>query len=184
MAIIAVGFDDVLLSALKTKLETFETREAAISSAVAFKVEVDNPDPWNPQEGIPLVNLTIDSDTSDPTASSSGHTRQGTLTVKAQCIAPKNAARLRYLKQQVLAGLFSVAVSPYLGFKSGEINISWPSWSHIEFESVEQRMSVFAGEWTFSVKYAWEPEEVAGTAISEYTVKTDQWEGVYVFPTT
>jgi hypothetical protein len=177
-ATVPLGFDDVLLANLKTKLKAFRAAQVALDSHVNFDIDIDRGDPWNTER--PLVNLVATDDPADTSKSSLG-IRSGFLTVKAQCFAPKKSARLRYLKAQVLEGLFDLSTMPLFGFSEKEISYKNPSWTRVAFEDPELAASLFAGEWSFTVGYSWRPSASAGVPVSEIYAKTVLWDGIYDF---
>jgi hypothetical protein len=97
------------------------------------------------------------------------------------CIAPKKSSRLRYLKQQVITGIFSLADAPYFGFSEGNIEIHWPSWTRVQIEDNDSERSIYAGKWSFDVVGTFAPEELAEVFLAAAHVDSTLWSADYSF---
>ncbi len=180
MAIISRGIDDLALDAYVAKLTAWQAAQKAITAAAAFDTARDTPEWWTTT--VPLVDLTCDTDDFEPKGSDARIVRQARITFKAICIAPLAASRLYYLKQQALAGLFSLD-APHIetSLGVGKLSAGWPSWSRIAFEDREFEKNVFAGAWTWQASYSWEADETTPPALSDVSIDAARWTALYHF---
>ena len=171
MPIVGRGGDDLLLDAMVTKLEAFRAREVAINSGVNFELARDRTQPWKDLTK-PLVNLEIETDEPENT--------DFKATVKAYCLVPSlvddkgtapltGAYRLYYLKEQVRCGLLAL-LTPDLGLTLGTVELKKPQWARIHFQDREMEQNIIGGAWTFECLYAWEPEDITTTDLTDLVV--------------
>jgi hypothetical protein len=189
-ATIPRGFDDVLTDHTVDMLKAFSAEQASFDPAVAFTSERDRRRPPSTRE-LPLVNVWVDGNTPESRGATARTVGAEEITVNVDCIAYAStdggdddsdkaaALRLAYLKEQVRQALYML-ISADLGFAPGVISRrSWPTWTLYKDESGNPEESVIGGRWTFTVAYAWTPEDVQGLPVSEISVDVGLWSGFY-----
>lgn len=192
MAVLPRPLDDLLLDAYVAKLTAWRTAQLAAAAAVTptpipaasinFDIDRNRAEAWN--TAVPLVNIALSDDAYETSKGSNIDTcRTGRLTIKAECYAPLDEARLLYLKYQALAGLFSLDL-PHVkpGLTIGEFRRdSWPSWSLVDVSDFQLETDLFVGAWSWTALYAWEPDETDPPALSDVSVNAGRWSALYSF---
>jgi len=182
MAVIPRGLDDLLLDAYVTKLSAWRDAQVVMSAAVIFDVDRDRPEAWDTTR--PLVNLTIAEDSYNSKGSASRTIRGARLSIKAECYAPKDKTRLPYLKHQAISGLFSLD-APHIETSIGASYFTldgWPSWSPVSVTDLQSEEDLFVGVWSWSVLYAWAPDETDPPALSDISIDAaNRWTALYHF---
>lgn len=186
-AVIARGIDDVALDAMITRLEVFEARERAISSAAAFEIERDRKTPWTSLSQ-PLVEVEEDTDTPEPKGSTVRKACNFNAHVRIICLVPYKGdpdaaySRFYYLKEQVRSALYALPTIN-LGSDPGELVLGRPTWRRVSFEDHELEASIVCGAWEFDLTYPWTPEDSAVvTPMTELSVAVgDKWSALYEY---
>ncbi len=171
MPIIVRGGDDLLLDGMVSKLGVFRAREVAIDAAVDFDIARDRTQPWK-DLAKPLVNLEIETDEpqgADFKASIKAYCLVPTLVDDAGTAPSTGAYRLYYLKEQVRVGLLALTEPDY-GQAFGTVKVARPRWERVHFQDHETEHNILAGSWTFDVIYAWEPEDIAASDLSDVVI--------------
>jgi hypothetical protein len=199
MPVLAMPFEDTLLTKLVTILTAYSAAQVVLGGAAyAFGSERDRLDSVDEDalKTAPLVNCLVDSTQSaGPRVSD-----QGTVTVVIELYVAtqemladpgkgdkRALARLYYLKGQVKAALFSMA-NPDFGFAIGVAGVkNWPRFQ--VFKPSEQTGELWGvgGTMTFDVNYEWVPEDISTPDLAIVAVTVDKstlpagvrWAGLY-----
>lgn len=194
MALLARGFDDVLLDHLVTIAEAYAAEQVALDPTVGFAVARDRLVAPSEDElkASPLVIFTVDS--VSPSNSATLQLEAGTVTVWADLYTgareadddepwdgdARAMARLYYLKEQVKAALFNLGKRD-LGFGMGGIGTKrWPRFQVFPADQKAETWFV-AGRLTFDVDFVWAPESPQGVALEEISVDSGRWSGLYTY---
>jgi len=188
MALIPRGFTDILLDRIVDILNQFSYEQSTFDSTVGFTAERDRLRPLT-LEILPHINVYVFSDTPDQAGSrkSSNYTAQIfiDLTTKGGNIefddeyTEKAFARLNYLKEQVRHCLFRLVNSDF-GFPAGTIaSKKWPTWSISKAEIEKEEVETIAGRWSLDVLYSWDAEDQSHLALTDITVDSGLWSGIY-----
>lgn len=194
MADITRDFPDLLLDAIVSALEAFSSSQSAASR---FNVDRDRLRPLGAAD-LPHVNVwVIDENPVTQRSSARGHV-QSAATIYIDCVAradegdgsPSDEAavsRLHYLRAQVKHGLFKLANADF-GFAAGTVAVrEWPRWAMFPRNEEDDRRESqdIAGRLTFTVEYAWQPDDIdhdplTALAVSDETA--DMWAAEYALP--
>lgn len=189
MADIARSADDIIIDRMVSALQAFSLTQSA---GVRFTTVRDRTRPPSMRD-MPLVNIWLDTLSSQREGSSARLTQQESARINIDCYAKgvdtdadgyddsKAMARLYYLKQQVKHGLYAL-INADFGFSPGIIaRKKWPQFTMMPPDLALPETEVVAGRWVIEVEYNWTPEDIAGTALDEIVVNAGLWSGLYTY---
>ena len=195
MAEITKGMFDLIEDAIVQALEDFSTVQEIIDPDYGFDVSQGRSRPINSLPK-PLVNVRIsDLNPEDPgsrTYQQESVTYNVDLIVKgteqtgATPIASDEVAyaRLKYLVERLKYPLFAL-VNADFGFDPGLIaRKSWPRCQFFTEEQKEALEQIADASWTFTVEYAWQPEDQTFVDLEKLSVSDslkERWSALYQY---